>query len=118
MVSQLLQRPLLFESLLTQYRISVQRYTNVSAISLAALLPRSQLFIRHDSKNRQIERRAARRRETRLGPVSALFGVMWAVQNQISGRQTQKNERRAPRVHQLETTPPNAADEELNNHTS
>ena len=36
MVSQLLQRPLLFESLLTQYRISVQRYNNVSAVPLVA----------------------------------------------------------------------------------
>ena len=36
MASQLLQRPLLLERSLTQYRISVQRYNNVSAVPLVA----------------------------------------------------------------------------------
>ena len=46
MVSQLLQRPLLLESSLTQYRISLQRYTNASTTTLVAQLTRQRLGIR------------------------------------------------------------------------
>ena len=50
MVSQLLQRPLLLESSLTQYRISLQRCTNASTMPLVAELTTVALLLRHDTK--------------------------------------------------------------------